>query len=486
MKSAIRFLLNDEIRELTNFDPSMTVLQYLRLNERLCGTKEGCAEGDCGACTVVLGEVADDQSISYKAVNSCIQFLPTLDGKQLLTVEHLGSTDNLHPIQKALVDFNGSQCGFCTPGFVMSLYALQRSENTVDRQSIDLSLAGNLCRCTGYGSIIAAAKSLGSYAASNPLNDKQTELSDQLNTIKPSEGTALTWQGRWFYTPAHLEELDQLVATNTDACILAGGTDIGLWVTKQLRVLDTLIYLGNVPELKRINTTNDYLEICAAVTYSEAFEALCDAQPKLRPMLERLGATQVRNVGTICGNIANGSPIGDMPPALIVLQSILVIRGSGRCREIPLEDFFIGYGKQALQSGEYVYSVKIPRHQDASVVRVYKLSKRSDQDISTLCGAFSVWLENGIVSNIRICFGGMAGTPARAMSVEGVLIGKPWTEETVTAAMKQMPSDYTPLTDMRGSQRYRMQAAKNLLLKFYAETSDQREDINVFAAGDRY
>ena len=479
MSDGIRFLLGERKVEVKDFDPQTTVLDWLRIQAQRTGTKEGCAEGDCGACTVVVGELQGD-SIRYRAFNACILLLATLDGKQLITVEDLAS-DGLHPVQQALVDHHGSQCGFCTPGFVMSLFAMAHDEGWkpggAGRAAIDEGLAGNLCRCTGYAPIVRAAEDV----LAEPVNDRFSANSEQtvsaLRAIGRTRGLQLEYEGRQFYSPRSIDELCQLLARHPDAVLLAGGTDVGLWITKQLRILPTLIQTSCVPELHRleINEGQACLEIGAAVSYTDAMETLCALYPDFRPLLSRLGALQVRNAGTIGGNIANGSPIGDMPPPLIALGARLVLRSAAGRRELDLEDFFIEYGKQDLRAGECVEQVLLPlpglaAHTDLHF-RVYKLAKRFDQDISAVCAAFALRLKDEIVQSIRICYGGMAGVPARARKAESVLLGARWSQEIIDHAMAAMAEDYQPMTDWRAGSEYRMLSSQNLLQRFFLETT---------------
>ena len=466
----IRFLLGDEPRELRGIDPTMTVLNYLRQVEGRCGTKEGCAEGDCGACTVVLAEPSGE-GLRYQAVNSCIQFLPTLDGRQLITVEDLRAPDgNLHPVQQAMVETHASQCGFCTPGFVMSLYALYCSGERPDRPRINDVLAGNLCRCTGYGPIIAAAEQACDGKAGDCAAPDGSKLADRAQSDDRS--VALEHEGRRYFAPTTSDELAALLLKYPEAVLLAGSTDVGLWVTKQHRVLETVVFLGDIPELKRIESGDGHIEIGAMASYTDAMDLLAGHFPDIGEVFRRLGSVQIRNAGTIGGNIANGSPIGDSPPPLIVLEAEIVLRRGDERRVLPLEDFFLAYGKQDRQPDEFLESIRVPLPQAGDRFRCYKISKRFDQDISAVCGAFRLRLEGGRVADIRIAYGGMAATPKRATMAEQALIGRTWDEAAMQAGKAALCQDFTPLTDMRASQDYRMRAAQNLLTKFYLETSD--------------
>jgi xanthine dehydrogenase small subunit len=471
-RDRIRFLLGGAEREVAAPDPTMTVLDYLRRVERRCGTKEGCAEGDCGACTVVLGELEGD-AVRYRPVNACIQFLPTLDGKQLITIEDLAGPDGaLHPAQQAMVETNGSQCGFCTPGVVMSLFALFHGGSEPDRDQVDDALAGNLCRCTGYGPIAAAAERMFELAPFDPFDAQQRWAADRLKRLRPAGLATATPDGRRFHAPADLDSLLRLCREHPDAWLLAGGTDIGLWVTKQHRQPAAVIYLGNVAELRRIEVRDGWIEIGAMATYEQLRPLLARHWPDFGELLRRLGSTQIRTIGTMGGNVANGSPIGDSPPALIALGARLVLNQGGARREMPLEDFFIAYGKQDRRPGEIVETIRLPLPQPGWRFACYKVSKRFDQDITAVLGAFHLRLAAGRVAEARICFGGMAATPKRALAAEAALAGRPWTRETVAAAQRALAEDYRPIDDMRASRAYRARVAENLLLKLFVETTE--------------
>ncbi len=476
MSGTVRFLLDGRVHEIQNPDPTATLLNYLRYEIARTGTKEGCAEGDCGACTVVVGELRGDK-VDYKVVNACIIFLPTLDGKELLTVESLKSqSGGLHPVQEALVETHGSQCGFCTPGFVMSLYALYLEGQMPERGRIEDVLAGNLCRCTGYGPIIDAATRMFEIGA-DELPDMATQVAalksiERDSTLYLSSKSKLTGVEKRYFAPKDIDTLAAIGQENPEATFLAGGTDVGLWVTKMHKELATVIYLGDVVELREIVETDTTIEIGAGVTYSDAITVIGRHYADFGCLIRRIGSTQIRNSGTIGGNVANGSPIGDTPPALIALGAKVILRNGDAERTLDIEDFYIDYGKQDRAAGEFVARISVPKPKADMKFRAYKLSKRFDQDISAVCAAFSITLKNGVTESATLAFGGMAAIPKRAFEAEKVLVGKPLTEEVVEAAMLAMTNDFAPLTDMRASKDYRMMASQNLLMKFYIELNE--------------
>ena len=482
---AVRFVLDGEVKYVRGVDPNTTVLNYLRDVLRRTGTKEGCAEGDCGACTVVIAELDGDR-VRYRAANSCIQFLPTLDGKELITVENLAGPDGgLHPVQRAMVECHASQCGFCTPGFVMSLYALYKSEPRPSRRRIDDALAGNLCRCTGYRPIVAAAGRMYEIAEgepSSPRNDR--EARERLRSIARRDTLTLKAPGlngapHLYMAPASLSELARLRLRHKDATVLAGGTDVGLWVTKEHRDLDKIVYLGNVGELKRLDVGETHIEVGAALSLTDAYDAIARHFPDFGELLRRFASPPIRNAATIGGNVANGSPIGDTLPALIALGATLVLRRGKKTREVALDAFYTGYRETALAAGEFVERLRIPVTPPERRFAAYKVSKRFDQDISAVCGAYCLALDGRTVRDIRVCYGGMAATARRAAGCEKALIGREWGEPAIDAAMAALEGDFAPITDMRASAEYRRLVARNLLRRFYMESTGRRGGTRV-------
>jgi xanthine dehydrogenase small subunit len=473
----LRFVLDGRLVCIDQPPPTMTILDYLREGAGRRGTKEGCAEGDCGACTVVLGELSS-RGITYRAVNSCIRFLPTLDGKELVTVESLQQTSgSLHPVQQSMIDHHGSQCGFCTPGFVMSLFALylQRSESS--RAQVLEALSGNLCRCTGYRPIIDAGMRQGDYPEPDRWSREDARSAQRIDTLKRlaherAAGASLRYPG--YHAPRTLEELSTALLAHPDAVVLAGGTDIGLWVTKQLRELPPLIFVGAVPELSIIEDRPKELWIGAAVTLTDAWPAMLRRFPELEEQAARFASPPIRNSATLCGNLANGSPIGDSIPALIALDARIELRKGAAVRRLALEDFYLGYQNKALDKGEFMTGVIIPAATKGRLLGSFKVSKRIDQDISAICATFCVSLDAERVRSARLAYGGMAAIACRARHAERALIEHGWSSAGIEACSAALAADFKPLSDLRASSAYRLQIAGNLLQRFFLQNQNER------------
>ena len=464
---SIRFLLNGEPCEIRLVPPATTVLDWLRGARGLTGTKEGCAEGDCGACTVVLG-IPEGGAMRYEAANSCLMAVPQLAGKALITVEGLAN-GGLHPLQRAMVEADASQCGFCTPGIVMALYAFLESGGEPEPEAIHDALAGNLCRCTGYRPIVDAARKAGRA----PVEISATEV--------PEAGAEYRAGRQAFFAPRTLDELVALRAAHPDAPLLAGGTDLGLLFSKERRAFPAVLSVARVEELGRIERRDDEIEIGAAVTYTQALPLLDAEYPGMGELIRRIGSPQIRNLGTVGGNIGNASPIGDTPPWLIAMDATLMLRGPGGGREMPVEDFFLGYRSTDLRPDEVIESVRVPRLSPGRIFRIYKVSKRYDQDISAVIGAYRLTIEDGRVSDARIAYGGMAATPSRARAAERALVGRPWDEAAVAAAQRAIAEDFQPIDDFRASAAYRATVAANLLERLHLETLGGTAPTGVFA-----
>ena len=475
----IRFLLDGEVIELHDVDPTRTVLQFLREDLRRTGTKEGCAEGDCGACTVVLAEVdRSGEQLTLSAVNSCIQFVPTLDGKELITVESLtDDTADLHPVQRAMVDKHGAQCGFCTPGFVMSMFALYKTHPSPNRVEIDDALAGNLCRCTGYRPIVDAAHAMYDIKAGDDWlrtpaghDSKPGERVEALKALSRNSGLQVRHHDRRFFAPRTTDELCCVLGEHPAATILAGGTDVGLWVTKQHRLLDIVVYTGNVEGLDRVDVTGSHIEIGAAATLTDAMPVIVKHYPQLDELFLRFASPPIRNAATLGGNIANGSPIGDSMPALMAAGTELILMSAAGSRAVALDAFYHDYMVNELKPGEFLQTIRIPLPADNSELRSYKVSKRFDQDISAVCGAFRTTIVDDGLDDVRIAFGGMAATIRRASNCEAAMRGADWSEATIDQGAAALADDFEPLTDMRASAAYRLRIARNMLRRLYLES----------------
>ncbi|MFO1311467.1 MAG: xanthine dehydrogenase small subunit [Burkholderiales bacterium] len=484
----LRFILNGEPATVGEVPPQTTLLEYLREHRALCGTKEGCAEGDCGACTVVLAESDGPDRVTWKAVNACIRLLPSVAGKAVFTVESLRQADGaLHPVQQALVDHHASQCGFCTPGFAMSLFGLYKGAWRPSTQAIEDALSGNLCRCTGYRPIVAAAHAMydappcAGWRACGVASDGSRVVSDDESRLAASlasiaEQGTLTYEshGRTWWSPRTVDALASLLSEHPDARIVAGATDVGLWITKHHRDVGNIVYTGDVAELRAICETDAHLAIGAAVTLGDAFAALDREWPELHEAWVRFASVPIRNSGTLGGNVANGSPIGDSMPALIALGATVFLRRGGDTRELPLEDLYLGYQKTALAPSEFVASIRVPRRTGEPLVRAYKVSKRYDQDISAVFACFALRIADGRVASARIGCGGVAPVPKRATATEAALVGHPWDEAAARAAMREIGREFEPITDMRATAAYRRAALGNLVRRFHLETSGAR------------
>ncbi|MFM0043645.1 xanthine dehydrogenase small subunit [Paraburkholderia sediminicola] len=482
MTEPIRFYHRNAIREIKDAPVTRTVLQYLREDVHCTGTKEGCAEGDCGACTVVIGERNEAGGVDFKAVNACIQFVPTLDGKALFTVEDLRQPDgSLHPVQEAMVECHGSQCGFCTPGFVMSMWSLYEkhghehscaNKTVPSRDDISNALTGNLCRCTGYRPIVdAAVRMFEAPAPKAPVNVEA--LSKTLATLERKDTFNYQHAGQQFAAPRTVDALAKIKEAAPATRILAGSTDIGLWVTKLMRELGNIVYVGQIAELQKLETNDDWIEIGAGVSVEKAYAEIAKQYPELNEMWQRFASLPIRNAGTLGGNIANGSPIGDSMPGLIAIGAHVIVRGGEIEREMPLEDLYLAYQKKDMAEHEFVVGLKVPTRTGVRKnlqFRTYKLSKRFDSDISAVCAAFSFIADGNMVREPRIAFGGMAATSKRATHAEAVLRDAEWHEATAQAAMLALGNDYAPLSDMRATSNYRLEAAKNTLYRFWLET----------------
>lgn len=470
----IRFLLDQELVELESVSPDLTVLDWLRLHRQRTGTKEGCGSGDCGACTVVLASVGSGEDgahrLSYQSINSCITFIGALHGKQLMTVESLAKDGELHPVQQCMVEKHGSQCGFCTPGFVMSLYALYQQESDTPslKNKIEQSLGGNLCRCTGYRPIIQAAESALDIKESAVVSPaKQLKETETLNTLLEIAKQPAQISG--FYQPDNLAVFSNYLVNNPNARILAGGTDLALEVTQQMQDLTSIVSVNAVPELKLIEVAQSYIELGAAVTLNECMSVLQSSIPGSRELLLRFGSDQVRNQGTIGGNIGSASPIGDLPPLLIALDATITLQKGSETRTLALQDHYLGYRQTTLQSGEFIRSVRIPLPSDTSHFSLHKISKRTDDDISSVCLAVHLPFDDGVVVEPRLAFGGMAATPIRAIKAEKALNGFELSANTVSNAQHAMSEELNPLSDARASAAYRLQVAQNLLQRVLVE-----------------
>ena len=472
--SVVKFIHNNKIMEIQDVDPNETLLNYIREKLNKTGTKEGCAEGGCGACTVVLGYLKNNK-IFYQSVNACIVFLPTIHGKQLILVEDLvGKDGSLHPVQKSMVNFHGSQCGFCTPGFVMSLFSMYKNFSSFDKKIIKNSIAGNLCRCTGYQPIINAAKSLNNKNKVDQFYQTKNETIKLLKIInKKNNSLTINRIDKKYFAPQTINELKILLKKYPKSKILSGGTDLSLIVTKERKTINSIIYINSIKELNYIKKNKKYIEIGATTPLIEFESEIIKHYPDFKDILERYGSVQIRNVATIAGNIATASPIGDTLPLLLALNAKIVISNSKNDKILYLKDFFINYRKTKLKNGQFIKLIKIPLLQN-NIFKAYKISKRIDDDISAVCASFNLNIKNNIIVSISIAYGGMAAIPKKALQCEKSLLNKDLSEKNINIAQKFLEKDFNPIDDMRASSQYRMKIAKNLLFKCFQEIKNNK------------
>ena len=468
----VKFLFNDKILELSNPDPNQTILNFIRTELKKTGTKEGCAEGGCGACTVVVGEL-NKNNIEYKAVNACISFLPFLNGKQLLVVENLISKEGkLHPVQEAMVKCHGSQCGFCTPGFVMSLFSMYKNHGNYNNELIKDSISGNLCRCTGYRSIIDAGKSLNKISKIDQFSKNKTKTIKLLKKIN-SKNIFITNQDKKYFSPKTIKDLKKIIKKNPNANFLSGGTDLSLKVTKERKDIQNIINLKDIKELDFIKKNKKFIEVGAATPLIKFEKFIKKHYSDFNSVLKRYGSIQIRNVGTIGGNIATASPIGDTLPVLLSLNAELVIETLKNRKILSINEFFISYRKTKLKKGEFIYSIRIPLYKN-NIFKAYKISKRFDDDISSLCASFNLEINNNKIKNVLIAFGGMAEIPKRAKICEKSLKNKHLSIDVFLKARNYLEKDFNPIDDMRASKDYRLEVAKNLLIKCFYEIKSKK------------
>ena len=472
--SVVKFLHNNKIMEIQDVDPNETLLNYIREKLNKTGTKEGCAEGGCGACTIVLG-CLKNKKIIYQAVNACIMFLPTIHGKQLILVEDLvDKNGSLHPVQKSMVNFHGSQCGFCTPGFIMSLFSMFKNHSYFDNNIINNSIAGNLCRCTGYQPIINAAKSLNSKNKVDQFSQTKNKTISLLKKInKKNNSLSINKIDKKYFAPQTIKELKVLLKKYPGSKILSGGTDLSLIVTKERKNINSIIYINSINELNFIRKNKKFIEIGASTPLIEFESQIIKHYPDFKDILERYGSVQIRNVATIAGNIATASPIGDTLPLLLSLNTQIVISNSTNDKILSLNDFFIDYRKTKLNKSQFIKLIKIPIHRN-NIFKAYKISKRIDDDISAVCASFNLNIKNNIIKSVSIAYGGMAAIPKRALLCEKSLLNKELSEKNINLAQQSLEKDFNPIDDMRASSKYRMKVAKNLLIKCFQEIKNKK------------
>jgi len=467
ISNIIKFVHEDKIVEVKNPDSNETLLNYIRTKLKKTGTKEGCGSGDCGACSVVLGELKNDK-LNYKVINSCISFLTTINGKQLILVEDLIDKDgSLHAVQESMVRYHGSQCGFCTPGFIMSMFAMFKTKKNFSNSIIKESIAGNLCRCTGYKPIIKAAKSLKN---KNRRDHFEKYKKNTIKLLKKINNTSIViyQNGKRYFAPRYVAELRKILKKNPDTKLVSGQTDIALEVTQQRRDINSMTYLNSINELNYIKKEKKYIEVGATTPLID-FQLFIEKHYKdFEKILLRYGSIGIRNVGTLAANLANASPIGDNSPLLLALDAKILVAGIKKTKIVPLDNFFIGYKKTKLKKGEFISSVRIPLFPN-NIYKAYKVSNRFDDDISSVCAAFNIGMKNKKVNFFRAAYGGMSEIPKRAIYCEKILLNSPFTKEFVDKAKLALKKDFHPISDVRNSARYRIEVAQNLLEKCFLE-----------------
>ena len=468
----ISFIHRDQIVEVKNPDPNETLLNYIRTKLKKTGTKEGCAEGGCGACTVVLGELKNNDII-YRAINSCITLLPTIQGKQLILVEDLISKEGkLHSVQEAMVKYHGSQCGFCTPGFVMALFSMFKKYSNFKEDVIKDSISGNLCRCTGYKPIINAAKSLKNQNKIDHFSENTKNIIKLLKKIN-NKSIKIYQKDKRYFAPRYIQELKKIIKKNSDINFLSGGTDLSLNITKERKDINSIVYMNSISELNYIKNNEKYIEIGASTPLIDLEYYIKKYYPDFTKILRRYGSPQIRNVGTIAGNIATASPIGDCLPLLLSLNAQVILQDLKKTKILFLDNFFINYRKTKIKRNQFIHSIRIPLFKK-NIFKAYKVSKRFDDDISSICGAFNLEIIKNKIESVRIAYGGMAEIPQRAIFCEKVLLKSSINADTVNKAKEALEKDFKPISDMRASGLYRMEVAKNLLEKCCAEIENNK------------
>ncbi len=474
--STVTFLMGKQLVEIdfkreSHLRPTTTVLQYLRGLPDRKGTKEGCAEGDCGACTVSIGSLNTEGEIEYNAIDSCLVFLPMLQGKWLITVEDIGDSNQLHPVQQAMVDYDGSQCGYCTPGFVMSMFTLNKNHSSPNRETIDDALTGNLCRCTGYRSIVEATTKSCGQNGSDFIESMESQAIESLKSIRKSD-LSISTADQQYFKPQTLVNALKLRTENPEALIVSGATDLALTVTKKHTWLPEILDIGGLSEMKQISEAEGTVNYGAGLSLEQVHVHSKSRLPALAKMLSVFGSLQIRNLATLGGNLCSASPIGDMAPVMMAYGASVVLQSENGQRELSVENFITGYRQTELRKDELMVAIKIPIPSPELVIDSFKVSKRKDLDISTVSAGFKLKLnDEEKVEEILLAYGGMAAMTKRAQNTESFLLGKTWNRDTIEQAKEFINEDFTPISDARSGKEARSVMASNLLLKFWAEQS---------------